>query len=567
MKISKMKVSLKVLIIVFLTVVLFGISNFSYGALSYSITSGISSIEVGKTYTITVKATGITGRFNISHSSNVSVNCSSVWVENGVADSTIKVTTKSEGKATVTFSPESVADASTGELINLSSKTDTVTVKAASSSSSSDTTTTKPTFTSTNKTVYAKDNINLRSSWSTSSSATPVSKGTEMTLTGTSSKAVNGYVWYRVSYKGTTKYVASSLVTTTKPTTTTDEKKDDNSTENDDKNTDNKAGSVNLKSLTVTPTGLSPAFSSGTTEYTMTVGSDIDEIDVKAVAEDEKASVNITGNTNLKIGTNKITITITSSDKTTKTYHISVTKEAKKQLQLSELLVEGLPLEPEFDSNVYEYTLTLDRSDVSEVNITATPSKESAEVEIVGNTNLQPGENVVTILVKSANGEEVTTYQITVITPKAAAIVQEDNKDMYVYIGIGVAVLVVVLLIIVIVITRKHHHQEENMYYGMYNTKDSNDEENTDSKSKKIDSKEETVDIDLEKLPKLDEEDLPKSLRKKEEEKQTVKVSLSNIEKQDEVVKEDLETDRSNKIDEFYNAEDDSKPRRRGKHF
>ena len=75
------------------------------------------------------------------------------------------------------------------------------------------------------------------------------------------------------------------------------------------------------------------------------------------------------------------------------------------------------------------------------------------------------------------------------------------------------------------------------------------------------------VDIDLEKLPKLDEEDLPKSLRKKEEEKQTVKVSLSNIEKQDEVVKEDLETDRSKKIDEFYNAEDDSKPRRRGKHF
>lgn len=566
MKFSKMEISLKIFLIVFLTLVLCGISNFSYGALSYSITSGISSIEVGKTYTITVKATGLTGRFNISHSSNVSVNCSSVWVENGVADTTIKVTAKSTGKATVTFSPESIASASTGELVSLSSKTDTVTVKtASSSSSSSDTTTTKPTFTSTNKTVYAKDNINLRSSWSTSSSATPVSKGTEMTLTGTSSKAVNGYVWYRVSYNGTTKYVASSLVTTTKPTTRTDDKKDDSDAEDDNKNTDSSA-SVNLKSLTVTPTGLSPAFSSGTTEYTMTVGSDIDEIDVKAVAEDEKASVDITGNTDLKIGTNKITITVTASDKTTKTYHITVTKEDKKQLQLSELLVEGLPLTPEFDSNIYEYTLELDRSDVSEVNITATPSKESAEVEIVGNTDLQPGENVITILVKSADGEEITTYQITVTLPKVADVVQDNNKNMYVYIGIGACVLIV--LIIIIAIIKKHRHQEEdNMYYGMYDTKTSNEEKNIGDEDKKVDGKEETSDIDLDKLPKLDGEDLPKSLRRNEKEKQEVKVNSSNVEMQGEELQQEVRTDRSKKIDEFYRVGEEEKPRRRGKHF
>lgn len=562
MKFSKMQISLKIFLIVFLTLVLCGISNFSYGALSYSITSGISSIEIGKTYTITVKATGLTGRFNISHSSNVSVNCSSVWVENGVADTTIKVTAKSAGKATVTFSPESIASASTGELVSLSSKTDTVTVKAASSSSSSDTTTTKPTFTSTNKTVYATGDINLRSSWSTSSSATPISKGTAMTLTGTSSKTVNGYVWYRVSYNGTTKYVASSLVTTTKPTTTTDDKKDDNDAESD-----NKTGSVNLKSLTVTPTGLSPAFATGTTEYTMTVGSNIDEIDVKAVAEDEKASVDITGNTDLKIGTNKITITVTASDKTTKTYHITVTKEDKKQLQLSELLVEGLPLTPEFDSNIYEYTLELDRSDVSEVNITATPSKESAEVEIVGNTDLQPGENVITILVKSADGEEITTYQITVTLPKVADVVQDNNQNMYVYIGIGACVLIV--LIIIIAIIRKHRHQEDdNMYYGMYNTNENTDEEKVKSEVKKSDDKEEqSANIDLDKLPKLDEEDLPKSLRKNEVEKQEVKVNTSSMEQKNEALKEEIRTERSKKIDEFCHIDDESKAKRKGKHF
>lgn len=554
------------LILVFL--LLIGVKSLA----SYS--SNDPKVESGETFTITVKSSQNLQNYDVKLNSYTGLTykgCSAN--ENAAVNSSVgsvSYATLGSGTATLatyTFKAPEVTTKKTYTVkfdINGTTNTSTVTVspKSTSSSSSSDTTTTKPTFTSTNKTVYATGDINLRSSWSTSSSATPVSKGTAMTLTGTSTKAVNGYVWYRVSYNGTTKYVASSLVTTTKPTTTTDDKKDDNDAESD-----NKTGSVNLKSLTVTPTGLSPAFATGTTEYTMTVGSDIDKIDVKAVAEDEKASVDITGNTDLKIGTNKITITVTASDKTTKTYHISVTKEDKKQLQLSELLVEGLPLTPEFDSNIYEYTLELDRSDVSEVNITATPSKESAEVEIVGNTDLQPGENVITILVKSADGEEITTYQITVTLPKVADVVQDNNKNMYVYIGIGVCVLIV--LIIIIAIIRKHRHQEDdNMYYGMYNTNENTDEEKIKSEVKKSDDKKEQLaNIDLDKLPKLDEEDLPKSLRKHEEEKQEVKINASNMAKQADGLKEEIRTERSKKIDEFYHIDDESKAKRKGKHF
>ena len=165
-----------------------------------------------------------------------------------------------------------------------------------------------------------------------------------MTLTGTSSKAVNGYVWYRVTYNGATKYVSSSLVTTTKPTDNKDaDTQNDTKTDNtNDKKDSSKATSTNLKSLNVTPTGLSPAFSTGTTD-TMTVGSNIDKIEVNAVAEDNNASVIVEGNKNITIGNNKITITVTAGENT-KIYHINVTKENKKQLQLSELLVDGQPL-------------------------------------------------------------------------------------------------------------------------------------------------------------------------------------------------------------------------------
>lgn len=543
MKLNKIKIGLVLLLII----LLIGISNISYGASSFSITSGISSIEVGKSYTITIKASGLTGRFNVTSSSNVSVNCNSVWVENGVPDTTIKVTTKSAGKATVTVSPESVASASTGELVSLASKTDTVTVKEKStsnsgSSSESDKTTNtiKPTFTSKNETVYATSQVNVRSSYSTSSSVLgTLNAGDSVTRTGIATKSVSGILWSKVTYNGKTAYISSSFLTTTKP-----EVKD----EDDKKDEEEKSNNVNLKILEVTPTGLSPAFSNLTTEYTMTVGSDIDEIEVKAVAEDENAKVKISGNEDLKIGDNKILVKVTAEDKTEKTYTITVTKEEKEQLKLSELLIEGLPLDPEFDENVYEYSLSLDKSDVSELNITATSNKEGAEVEIVGNTDLKVGTNVVTILVKSSDEQEITTYQITVNVPEINASESVKNEDLYKYIGIGIAVLILIIIIVAVIRKRNKGEEDYGAYYGLYDAKTEENVNNINTISKE--------EIELDELPKLSEEDLPKSLRKDEiEEKKDI-----------EMVEE--KSDRSKKIDELYAISDEgNSKKRRGKHF
>ena len=361
-----------------------------------------------------------------------------------------------------------------------------------------------------------------------------------MTLTGKSSKTVNGYVWYRVSYNGATKYVSSSLVTTTKPADTKSDEKEEEIKDS------SKATSTNLKSLTVTPTGLSPAFSTGTTEYTMTVGSNIDEINVNAIAEDSNASVKVDGNKNLKIGSNKITITVTAGEDT-KIYNINVTKDSKKQLQLSELLIDGQPLVPEFDSNIYEYTI--EKADTSELNITATPSSESAEVEILGNTDFQVGENIVTILVKSSNGEDVTTYQITVNVAQSDAIAageNNDNKKMYLDIGAGAVIVIIVIIIIRSIVKNKKvdDSEEVNLYNGMYNPR-GNDEE---------DAENDKPSVDTNALPKLDSEDLPKSLRKSD--------FVSKLEE-----KQNKMSERSKKIDDFYNTQDDySKEKRKGKH-
>ena len=542
----KNKINKIIFSIIFTIAGLFAFQTMCHAA-SFSASISSTSVKVGDTFTVTVKANNAAGMYSVTNSnSNVSLvsGSKSEFLENG--STSVKFKAEKAGSVTITAKSVDMADLDNSDNKVTGSKTFSVTIKEKSSSSSSSSSGSssssseqKPSFTSTNQKVYAKDNINLRSSWSTSSSATAVKKGTEMTLTGKSSKTVNGYVWYRVSYNGATKYVSSSLVTTIKPADTKSDEKEEEIKDS------SKATSTNLKSLNVTPTGLSPAFSTGTTEYTMTVGSNIDEINVNAIAEDSNASVKVDGNKNLKIGSNKIAITVTAGEDT-KIYNINVTKDSKKQLQLSELLIDGQPLVPEFDSNIYEYTI--EKADTSELNITATPSSESAEVEILGNTDFQVGENIVTILVTSSNGEDVTTYQITVnvAKPASANVDNNDNKRTYLYIGLGVIGVIVVIIIIISIAKHKKVDDGEdvNLYNGMYNPR-GNDEE---------DVKNGKPSVDTNALPKLDDEDLPKSLRKSDFE--------SKLEE-----KQNKMSERSKKIDDFYNTQDDySKEKRKGKH-
>ena len=83
-----------------------------------------------------------------------------------------------------------------------------------------------------------------------------------------------------------------------------------------------------LKELTISPGTLSPAFSGKTTTYSATVGSDVTNIAVSATPVNEKAVVeSVTGNTNLKSGSNAIKIVVRAENGVTATYTVNVTKE------------------------------------------------------------------------------------------------------------------------------------------------------------------------------------------------------------------------------------------------
>lgn len=87
------------------------------------------------------------------------------------------------------------------------------------------------------------------------------------------------------------------------------------------------SGDNSLSSLKISPGTLSPAFKGSTTNYTATVGSDVNEITVTPVTSNSKATVeSITGNTNLKSGENVISILVKAENGTEAAYKITVTK-------------------------------------------------------------------------------------------------------------------------------------------------------------------------------------------------------------------------------------------------
>lgn len=188
------------------------------------------------------------------------------------------------------------------------------------------------------------------------------------------------------------------------------------------------SSNANLKSLQIDVEGLNPKFNKNTLNYYITVPSSVQNIKVTAVPEDASASVDISGNKNLKIGTNKINIkVIAANNKTTKNYVINVSKTDNVDLtnaNLENLAIENAILNPEFNADITEYTTTVE-STVESLNILAVPQIEGAKVEIKGKDNLQFGENEVLINVTSKDGSMVKLYKVTVHRNTA----EEENKE------------------------------------------------------------------------------------------------------------------------------------------
>jgi len=192
--------------------------------------------------------------------------------------------------------------------------------------------------------------------------------------------------------------------------------------------------------------------------------------------------VSIIGNEKLKDGEKTIVkVVVTAEDGTTKTYTINIIREIQQEGYngeeietgngIAELKIENTKITPEFKTNVYEYKAKYIGED-TKLKIEAKPTNEDYEVEIIGNNNLQEGENTITLLVSQKDGENVATYQITVnkslVDEEAIAKEEEAKKQKTIQMIIGAVASVIALIAVVAIVLwiHKRNTRLEEEYSG-----------------------------------------------------------------------------------------------------
>ena len=89
---------------------------------------------------------------------------------------------------------------------------------------------------------------------------------------------------------------------------------------------------ANLETLAVRQATLTPEFNNDITKYNIEISNNVNKIDILAIPERENATVEIIGNTEMKIGDNKIQIIVHAEDKiTSKKYEINVHRRSEEE--------------------------------------------------------------------------------------------------------------------------------------------------------------------------------------------------------------------------------------------
>lgn len=362
-------------------------------AATATISANKTTATVGDSIQVTVKINAATWNIKVSGSASDSIVGVDFDAKNKVTTQTYSIDTSKAGTYTVSISGD-ISDESAGEndpAIKVSDSV-SITVKAKSTSGSnsgsgnnSGGSTTKP---STPTEKYTDVNEKVYST----TDGLNVRKSANGTIIGSLSKGdevtrtgIGNQGWSRIKLSnGTTAYVSSSYVTKTKPA------EDKPKTEEPKENTTSN-----------------------------------EEVNNTTSEENNETTNNEVDNNNT----------------------VENTTTTAGSLGLSSLEIAGVNFSDGFDPNKHSYGLKLNFY-VKSLDITTKANKEGAKIEIIGNHDFVEGENNVTILLTSADGNETATYQIKVTVPSEVATAPQNNIQFYLTCGSAIVIAIIVIAII-----------------------------------------------------------------------------------------------------------------------
>lgn len=174
-----------------------------------------------------------------------------------------------------------------------------------------------------------------------------------------------------------------------------------------------------------TPYTLDKSFNPTTLNYSLTVGSEVDKVDVAATLngsyakkisidnnDTENPTGTITNEVSLNPGSNTINVVVTAEDNSTTNYTITITRTINTSATLTDLQVDGVQV-PEFNSSKTTYNLDAVPYTKDEIEITAVGAA-GATVTGDGTKSLVPGDNTFEISVTSQDGNNTAKYTINI---------------------------------------------------------------------------------------------------------------------------------------------------------
>lgn len=163
--------------------------------------------------------------------------------------------------------------------------------------------------------------------------------------------------------------------------------------------------------------------------YNVSVENDIEQVKVSAALQDSKSRfVNNYGprTVTLKEGTNEVLIKIEAENGSVQTYKINIVRKEtadnkKDDTSLKNITIDNKILDAKKEENKYTVPYDTDKIDIK-----VTPSSNKSKVEIIGNDNLQVGENIITIKVTAEDGT-TKEYKIIVTKKNKGESLDSDN--------------------------------------------------------------------------------------------------------------------------------------------
>ena len=201
-------------------------------------------------------------------------------------------------------------------------------------------------------------------------------------------------------------------------------------------NTVTPSSDATLSNLIISSGTLTPSFTASNISYTASINNSVSTVTVTPTVNQANATVKVngtavnsgtaSGNINMAVGANTITVAVTAQDTTTvKTYTIVVTRAAalSSDATLSNLVISSGTLTPSFTASNISYTASINNS-VSTVTVTPTVNQANATVKVngtavnsgtaSGNINMAVGANTITVAVTAQDTTTVKTCTIVV---------------------------------------------------------------------------------------------------------------------------------------------------------